>query len=79
MKVNTGQRVAVEMPGYEGLAGYVDREDGAEISFPARFRALPVAAGDMIMVDGQPRKVVSVTASPFLPGFVVVQLAKRAD
>lgn len=74
MNVNNGQRVAVTLPGFSGMAGLVEREVFDELSFPARLRALP--ALDKITVDGAQREVLATNASPYLPNFVVLQLAK---
>jgi hypothetical protein len=76
MSVNNGRRVDVALPGYSGQAGLVEYPDRDAISFPAGQGGAQVAIGADIMVDGRPRTVTSVSSSPFLRNFKVLELRK---
>lgn len=76
MSVNNGQRLAVTLPGFSGIAGYVERVDRDELSFEASLRSLRLRPGQQITVAENQRTVSSVAQSPFNRGFVVIELKK---
>lgn len=76
MMINNGSRVHVSLPGFSGLAGYVEGSSSDEISFASDLRVIRVKAGQAIQVVGIDRVVKEVSASPFMQRFVVIKLSK---
>lgn len=73
MTVQAGKRIQINVNGFSGIAGFVENEDGAQLSFAADF-PLRLAVGAAVLADGRAWVVQRVGASQFVRGFKVVDL-----
>ena len=72
--VNNGARVAVSLPDFEGVAGFVEASDGtAQLSYRSNGRA-GARPGATIEADGRRWEVVKVGPSEFVRAFSVMTL-----
>jgi hypothetical protein len=73
MTVNNGKRVIAKFGNFEGVVGFVAREEFAEFSYLPPTKERP-QVGVGVMVDGVDFVVVSVTPSKMVPGYIVVRV-----
>jgi hypothetical protein len=76
MNVNSGKRVDASFEGFSGTVGFVEREDGAAISFRSPL-PLRVSAGDPVTADGRDWTVEKIDTSPFVRGFKLIELRPK--
>lgn len=72
MNVNRGKRIAIDIDGYAGPAGFTEADGKASLAFPAA--SLRLRAGDPLAADGRDWIVEKVGPSGFLRGFKLVEL-----
>lgn len=75
MSVNAGNRVKIDVDGYSGLAGFVEQDGVATLSFPSQIARL--VPGAEIRADERDWIVTKVGASPFVRGFKVVEMQAK--
>jgi hypothetical protein len=73
MTVEAGKRVQINVNGFSGIAGFVENEDGATLSFASDL-PLRIPPGAPIRADGRDWLVLKAGPSQFVRGFKVVEL-----
>lgn len=75
--VNQGSRVAVSLPDFKGLAGFVESEDEAQLSYRPPSQRIPAArTGTRIVIEGMEWEVVSSARSAFVRDHRVLTLKR---
>jgi hypothetical protein len=78
MIINQGKRIDVDLPGYQGSAGFVERGETATLSYPLKRGGELPDAGVVIEIDGAKWSVEQAAKSEFVRNFRVLTL-RRSD
>ena len=72
-QVNNGLRVAVSLPDFVGMAGFVERDGVWTLSYRPNLDR-PLKIGRRVTIDGRDAEVVAIGESKVTKGFQVVTL-----
>jgi hypothetical protein len=80
IKIENGSRFQVTLPDFEGIAGFKQEGDIAQVAYrPTSDRVSPAEAGTKLVIDGQTWEVASSERSKLLRFMRILNLKKAQE